>query len=92
MTETTQTLAMLAAGAVAPFIVQLIKRSADWQDWKAFLLTVIASFLLALGVMFYTGEIYNLNDVAVKMPAVLGVATLIFKTWRYGVQPTEQNL
>jgi hypothetical protein len=89
MTETTQTVATLAAGAVAPFIVQLIKVQLGWHDFKAFALSVVGSFLLALGVMAYTGEITELRAVATNLPAVFGVATLIFKTWSLAMkQPT----
>ena len=92
MSEATQTAATLAAGAVAPFIVQLIKTRLGWHDFKAFALSVIGSFLMALGVMVYTGEITELRAVATNLPAVFGVATLIFKTWSYALsQPTPPS-
>lgn len=68
---------------MAPFVVQFIKVRLGWHDFKAFALSVLGSFILALGVMFYTGEISDLHAVATNLPAVFGVATIIFKTWSY---------
>jgi hypothetical protein len=83
MTETTQTVATLAAGTIAPFVVQFIKVRLGWHDFKAFALSVIGSAILALGVMAYTGEITDFHSIATNIPAVFGVATLIFKVWSY---------
>ena len=82
MTEATQTAATLAAGAVAPFIVQLIKVKLGWHDFKAFALSVFGSFVLALGVMTYTGEITDWRAIATNLPAVFGVATIIYRIWQ----------
>jgi hypothetical protein len=83
MTETTNTIATLVAGAVSPFVIQIIKVRLGWHDFKAFALSVIGSAVLALGVMAYTGEITDFHSIATNIPAVFGVATLIFKVWSY---------
>lgn len=85
--EVRNTAAVLAAGAVAPFLVQWVKKWQQLHDAKAFALSVGGAFLLAILVMIYTGEITSARGWLINLPAVFGLAQLIFKTWSYAAQP-----
>ena len=89
MSEYASATATLVAGMVTPIVVQFIKVRLKWHDFKAYLLTLFTSSVLAVGVLVYTGDITSVRAIVLQLPAVFGVATIIYRTISYGMQTAE---
>jgi len=77
-------IALTLAGIMSPILTQVIKKWLQWQDFKALLLTAATAAILAVVAMWSTGELISPQEVVLKITAVFGLATLIYKSFTAG--------
>lgn len=67
------------AGFIAPFMAQWIKKKFGASGGWALAITVAVSAVVAVGAMFYAGELHTFGDVVQNVASVFGVATIVYK-------------
>lgn len=74
-----ETLAITIAGVVAPILIEVLKRFTDIKGRTAFVVTIIASFAIAVITLAVTGQINSLSDIYKSGLMVIALATTIYK-------------
>lgn len=77
----TEYIALALAGVVSPILTQAVKKWLQWSDFKALALAAITAWLVAILAMWATGELHSAQEVVLKVNAVFGLATLIYKVF-----------
>jgi len=74
-----ETIALLAAGLIAPFLTDLIKRLIGVKKVLALCLAVLVSVVLALLSLLIAGVLEGTGIAALGSGAVFSLATIIYK-------------
>ena len=77
----TEYIALALAGGVSPLLTQAVKKVLQWSDFKALALAAVTAWLVAILAMWATGELHSPQEVVLKVNAVFGLATLIYKVF-----------
>ena len=86
-----QGILLTVLGVVGTYLIQGIKKLVGVGGRPAIILTAIISGILALGVLYFTGGITNINDVVGSSGVIFSLATIAYRFLLAGETPATDK-